>query len=135
MGSAVPERGGAEALLHGDMGARKTRLKIHMKLSFCIQTPRVNERILPRSNTIFKVIPPRATSGRWGSAMQDSQRYRHNAAQCLLAAKEAFQPCYRKLRLSMASSWLSLARQDEAMDNLLASSNASDPVKPDKPAA
>ena len=67
--------------------------------------------------------------------MQDSQRYRNNAAQCLLAAKEASQHCYRKLRLSMASSWLSLARQDEAMDDLLASSNAADPVKPDKPAA
>ena len=74
-----------------DMGARETRLKIHMKLSFCIQTPRVNERILPRSNTIFKVTPPRNMSGQKGSAMQDSQRYRYNAAQCLLAAKEASQ--------------------------------------------
>jgi hypothetical protein len=118
-----------------DMGVRKTRLKIHMKLSFCIQTPRVNEGILPRSKHHLKVTPPRATSRRSGSAMQDSQRYRHNAAQCLLAAKEASQHCYRKLRLSMASSWLSLARQDEAMDDLLASSNAADPVKPDKPAA
>ena len=53
--------------------------------------------------------------------MHDSQRYRDNAAQCLLAAQEACQPYYRKLRLSMADSWLSLARQDEAMDNLLAS--------------
>ena len=118
-----------------DMGARETRLKIHMKLSFCIQTPRVNERILPRSNTIFKVTPPRNMSGQKGSAMQDSQRYRYNAAQCLLAAKEASQHYCRKLRLSMASSWLSLARQDEAMDNLLASSNAAEPVNPDKPAA
>jgi hypothetical protein len=53
--------------------------------------------------------------------MHDSQRYRHNAAQCLLAAQETCQPYYRKLRLSMAESWLSLARQDEAMHNLLAS--------------
>ena len=53
--------------------------------------------------------------------MHDSRSYRDNAAQCLLAAQEACQPYYRKLRLSMASSWLSLACQDEAMDNLLAS--------------
>jgi hypothetical protein len=67
--------------------------------------------------------------------MQHSQRYRFNPAQCLLAAKEASQPCYRKLRLSMASSWLSLARQDEAMDNLFASSDAAEPVKTDTLAA
>src|ERR1700726_2092170 len=42
--------------------------------------------------------------------------------ECLLAAQEACQPCYRKLHLSMAASWLSLARQDEAIDNLLATS-------------
>jgi hypothetical protein len=53
--------------------------------------------------------------------MHNSQRYRHNAAECLLAAQDASQPFYRKIRLSMAASWLSLARQDEAMDNLLAS--------------
>jgi hypothetical protein len=39
----------------------------------------------------------------------------------LLAAQEACQPYYRKLHLSMAASWLSLVRQDEAIDNLLAS--------------
>jgi hypothetical protein len=48
--------------------------------------------------------------------MHDSQRYRYSAQECLMAAKEASAPCYRKLRLSMASSWLSLARQEEAMD-------------------
>jgi hypothetical protein len=48
--------------------------------------------------------------------MHDSQRYRYSAQKCLMAAKEASEPCYRKLRLSMASSWLSLARQEEAMD-------------------
>jgi hypothetical protein len=48
--------------------------------------------------------------------MHDSHSYRYNAAECLLAAKEASQPYRRKLRLSMARSWLSLARQD----NLLA---------------
>ena len=52
--------------------------------------------------------------------MHDSQRYRYNAADCLLAAKEARQPYYGKLRLSMAASWLSLTQQHEAMDIMLA---------------
>ena len=52
--------------------------------------------------------------------MRDSQRYRSNAADCLLAAQDACQPHDRKLRLSMAVSWLSLARRYEAMDGLLA---------------
>jgi hypothetical protein len=54
-------------------------------------------------------------------AMHDSRRYRDSAAECLLAAQEACQPYYGKLHLSMAASWLSLAHQDEAIDNLLAS--------------
>jgi hypothetical protein len=53
--------------------------------------------------------------------MHDSTRYRDTAAKCLQAAQETCQPHYRKLQLSMAVSWLSLARQDEAMDHLLAS--------------
>jgi hypothetical protein len=65
-------------------------------------------------------------------AMHDSRRYRYNAAECLLAAQEACQPYYRKLRLSIATSWLSLARQDEAMDNLLASWDTAEPVKTDR---
>ncbi len=58
--------------------------------------------------------------------MHDSRSYRDNAAHCLLAAQEACQPYYRKLRLSMAVSWLSLACQDEAMDDLLASRDMSE---------
>ena len=46
-------------------------------------------------------------------AMHDSRRYRDSAAECLLAAQEARQPYYRKLLISMAASWLSLAQQDE----------------------
>jgi hypothetical protein len=53
--------------------------------------------------------------------VHDARRYRYNAAECLLASQDACQPHNRKLRLSMAVSWLSLARQDEAMDDLLAS--------------
>jgi hypothetical protein len=52
--------------------------------------------------------------------MPDSQCYRYNATQCLLAAKKASEPGCRKLRLSMAFSWLSLARQAEANDDLRA---------------
>jgi hypothetical protein len=52
--------------------------------------------------------------------MHDSGRYRDNAAECLLAAEEACQPYYCKLHLSMAALWLSLAHQDEAVDNLFA---------------
>jgi hypothetical protein len=51
----------------------------------------------------------------------DSSCYRNNAAKCLLAAHDARESHSRKLRLSMAVSWLSLARQDEAMDDLFAS--------------
>lgn len=46
--------------------------------------------------------------------MDDSQRYRHNAAECLLAAQEACEPSCRKLLVTMAVSWLSLAHQDLA---------------------
>jgi hypothetical protein len=49
--------------------------------------------------------------------MRDSERYRFKAAECLLAA-ERCEPSYRKqLHLSMALSWLSLARADEPFAN------------------
>jgi hypothetical protein len=64
-------------------------------------------------------------------AMHDSRRYRDNAAECLLAAQEACELHCRKLHLSMADAWLSLARRDEAMDNLLASRDTAEPVKTD----
>jgi hypothetical protein len=50
--------------------------------------------------------------------MHASQSYRDCAAECLLAAQEAFQPHRRKLHLSMAISWLSLARQYEGIERL-----------------
>ena len=49
--------------------------------------------------------------------MHASQSYRDCAAECLLAAQEAL-PHRRKLHLSMAISWLSLARQYEAIEHL-----------------
>jgi hypothetical protein len=96
-----------------------------------VQTPSVNARILSGSSRYLKMTPHRNTSGRTEDAMHDSERYRYNAAECLLAAHEERQSCYRKLRLSMAASWLSLARQDEAMDDLLASWDTAAPVKTD----
>ena len=51
--------------------------------------------------------------------MTDAQRYRMNAAECLSAA-ERCEPLYRGLTLAIAASWLSLARQQTAMDELLA---------------
>jgi hypothetical protein len=50
--------------------------------------------------------------------MHDSRRYRDSAAECLLAAQEASQSHCRKHHLSMAISWLSLARQYEAIERL-----------------
>ena len=62
-------------------------------------------------------------------AMHDSQRYRDSAAECLLAAEKACQPYYRRLHLATAASWLSLARQDEAIDNLFASWDTDKPIR------
>jgi hypothetical protein len=61
--------------------------------------------------------------------MYVSQRYRDNAAECLSAAQATHDLYYRKLHLSMAESWMSLARQDEATSALLASWSVAEPVK------
>jgi hypothetical protein len=63
--------------------------------------------------------------------MHDSRRYRDSAAECLLASQDTGQPYYRNLFLSMAASWLSLAHQDETIDNLFASWDMAVPVKAD----
>jgi hypothetical protein len=51
--------------------------------------------------------------------MNDAQRYRTNAAECLSAAESCESP-YHGLTLAIAASWVSLARQQKAMDELLA---------------
>jgi hypothetical protein len=51
--------------------------------------------------------------------MNDAQRYRMNAVECLSAAKRCG-PAYRDLTLAIAIAWLSLSRHQEAMDELLA---------------
>jgi hypothetical protein len=82
------------------------------------------------SNFIQTPVGQRAHPSRiMEGAMHDSQRYRDSAAECLLAAEEACQPYYRRLHLSMAASWLSLARQDEAIDNLFASWDTDKPIR------
>jgi hypothetical protein len=57
--------------------------------------------------------------------MSESQRYRDNAADCLSAAQETRAPFKRKIRLSMAVSWLSLARHVEETEEKLASTPSS----------
>jgi len=46
--------------------------------------------------------------------MHDSQRFRFNAAECLRVSQQARDPFHRTAHLSMALSWLLLARQHEA---------------------
>jgi len=50
--------------------------------------------------------------------MDDAQRYRTNAAECILVG-ERCGPAYRDLTFALAESWLSLTAQQEAMDELL----------------
>jgi predicted Zn-dependent protease len=50
--------------------------------------------------------------------MNDVQRYRVNAQECLSAA-ERCEPAYRDLTISIAETWLALARHQDAMDGLL----------------
>ena len=64
-------------------------------------------------------------------AMHDSQRYRRNAADCLLAARKSSEPRYQKRYLLSALSWLLLAHQDDTMDQLLASWGIAEPINAD----
>jgi hypothetical protein len=51
--------------------------------------------------------------------MNDARRYRVNAADCLLAAKNC-EPTYRSVILAISAAWYALAVQDEEIDRLLA---------------
>jgi hypothetical protein len=64
-------------------------------------------------------------------AVHDSQRYRCNVADCLLAARKSPEPHYQKLYLLMAQSWLLLTHQDDAAHELLASWGIAEPIKAD----
>jgi hypothetical protein len=63
--------------------------------------------------------------------MHDSQRYRCDAAVCLLASRKSPEPHYPKPYLVMVQLWLSLARRDDAMDELLASWGIAEPIEAD----
>ena len=54
------------------------------------------------------------------NAMLDSERYHRHAAECLIAAKETADPCIRQIHLTLAASWLTLARDDDVVGKLLA---------------
>jgi hypothetical protein len=63
--------------------------------------------------------------------MYDSERYRCIAVDCLNAARRAPDPHYKGLYLFMAQSWVTLANQDDATDELMASWAAVDPITAD----
>jgi hypothetical protein len=62
--------------------------------------------------------PAAGGAGQLESCMNDAQRYRMNTAECIFAGARCG-PAYRDLTFALAESWLSLARQQEAMDELL----------------
>jgi hypothetical protein len=56
------------------------------------------------------------------ATVHDSERYRSIAVDCLSEAHDT-QPDHRNLNLFIAARWLSLALQDEATENMIASWN------------
>ena len=61
--------------------------------------------------------------------INQSERYREIAAQCLSVAQASRDRKYIDLHLSMAEAWITLARQDEATAALLASWDMPNPVE------
>jgi hypothetical protein len=57
------------------------------------------------------------------ATVHDSERYRSNAADCLSEAHDVGHPDHSNLNLFTAAAWLSLARQDEAIESVIASWN------------
>ena len=94
------------------------RTRLFVRVSNFVQT------LSPRTLHLLFVKPPfqrdsaPSTSGPRRGAMNNSQRYRLNAAECLLAAKTC-RGDYRGLLVSIAAFWHALARQDEAIEALL----------------
>jgi hypothetical protein len=64
--------------------------------------------------------------------MLDSKRYLDNALECLSAAQLAHDPHSRELNLTLAVTWISLARQEDATAALVAGWNAVDLDKVDR---
>jgi hypothetical protein len=67
------------------------------------------------------------------ATMRDWERYRSNAADCLSEAHDACQPGHRNLSLFTAAAWLSLARQDAAIENVIAGWNTPKVPEPRMP--
>ena len=61
--------------------------------------------------------------------MDDTRRYRLNAAECLFAAKTC-RSGYREIILSISTCWHLLARQDEATNTLFANWTLRKPLEP-----
>jgi hypothetical protein len=61
--------------------------------------------------------------------MHDSQTYRRNAVDCLVAAHDAGEFHYKRLYLLMAQSWHSLASLEDEVDGLLSSWDIAEPVE------
>jgi len=83
------------------------------------QTRVIAQRTIDAQATTIKAAPSRKLGARRG-AMDDAGRYRLNAAECLSAATKCHSD-YRSLLLSISTAWRALARQDEAIGDLLAS--------------
>jgi hypothetical protein len=62
--------------------------------------------------------------------VNNARRYRLNAAECLSVA-ERCQPSYRRLAFTIAAYWLSLARQQKTVDELLANCSTLPSASPD----
>jgi hypothetical protein len=69
--------------------------------------------------------------GNGGLPMNDAQRYRRNAGECLTAAEHRESP-HRRLAFTIATHWLALERHQIAMDELVA--NCSEARSGEQPA-
>jgi hypothetical protein len=67
------------------------------------------------------------------ATVHDSERYRSNAADCLSEAHDVGHPDHSNLNLFTAAAWLSLARQDEAIENVIAGWNTPKVPEPRMP--
>jgi hypothetical protein len=96
-------------------------------MSNLIQTY-VDRRAHAGSNNAGDSAPKHGGEWRAPCAIRDATAVARQSVYWLLKRRELH--C-RRLHLSTADSWLSLARRDEAMDNLLASWDRAEPVKTD----
>jgi hypothetical protein len=116
-GQWVRARLGAFPSRRPESEAASGSVEFRVNEQFCTASVAPRGTSFPDQKPPFKVASPRNTSGgEWGWLMHESQRYRYNAAECLRAAQQARDHLRRGARLSMALSWLSLARRDEAAE-------------------